>query len=119
MWPLIPIIPALFVFGLGMTSIYFGKKLSAPCLKFGGFVMSIGTLIIIILLIIAAVKEPMHPMGMNGPMMGGKCPMMEMMRDGRMMNNGNMMDMNDQACNCKCPMMDPKGRPMPNMQHKK
>jgi len=131
MWPLIPIIPALLVFGLGMTSIYFGKKLSAPCLKVGGFVMSIGTLIIIILLTIAAIKGPMHPMGMNGPF-GGRCPMMETMRNGGMMHEGMMMDdgtMNNMGCGQNCPMMNQQDqKPMPKMppqpmhpmmQHKK
>ena len=133
-FPLLPMIPALLVFGLGMTSLYFGKKLSSPCLKTGGFVMSIGTLIIILLLMVACVKVHMHPMG---PMMGGRCPMMEMMKNGGMMhegmmNNGMMMDdgtMNNMGCGQNCPMMNQQDqKPMPKMppqpmhpmmQHKK
>ncbi|MCX6113540.1 MAG: hypothetical protein NTY22_09755 [Proteobacteria bacterium] len=99
-FPLLPMIPALLVFGLGMASLYFGKKVSSPCLKIGGFVMSIGTLIIIIFLMVACVKVHMHPMGMNGPMMGGRCPMMEMMKEG---HDGYLTNMPDQSCGCNCP----------------
>ena len=110
--PLLPMIPALLVFGLGMMSLYFGKKLSSPCLKMGGFVMSIGTLVIIILLMVAVVRGHRPPMGMNGPMMGGRCPMM--MHEG-MMDEGMM---NDMGCKQNCPMMNQQEQ-KPMMQHKK
>ncbi len=111
MWPILPLLPALVVFGLGMTSLYFGKKESSPCLKLGGFVMSLGAIAIMVVLLITLFKPHAGPMCMGDPMnpmnpmmnpMGPKCPMMmQQMMPGQ--HNGN-------CCN---------SMPMPPMPHKK
>ena len=79
MWPILPLLPSLVVFGLGMTSLYFGKKESSSCLKIGGFVMSIGSVVIILFLLMTALRPHTKPMCMGGDEQMGpmahKCPM--------------------------------------------
>ena len=118
---ILPVLPSLFVFGCGMVLLYFAKKKSSMCLKVGGFVMSIGASLIIIMLMTLAIMNHRHPMeiGMHegmGPMgpMGGRCPMMEMMKD------GGMPEGSQPPCSCpgKCGMMGgqqnpPQNPPMP------
>lgn len=86
MWPIFPLLPSLVVFGLGMASLYFGKRESSSCLKTGGFVMSIGSLLIMIFLLMSLFKthpapmcmgDQINPMGPKCPMMQGKCMMGE------------------------------------------
>ncbi|MEI6080004.1 MAG: hypothetical protein WCQ53_05165 [bacterium] len=109
--PILPVLPSLIVFGCGMVLLYFAKKKSSMCLKVGGFVMSIGAGLIIIMLVVLAVMSHRHTMEMGthdgmGPM-GGRCPMMEMMKD------GGMPEGPQPPCNCpgKCGMMGGQQNP--------
>ena len=109
LFPLLPLIPALAVFGFGTFLIYFGKKESSPCLKWGGYVASIGAALIIIVLLVFVAKGIAHRMGHEGPM-GEGCPMVEMMKGGQMgmMPGQPNMPAQPQGCNCpKCGPMHP------------
>jgi hypothetical protein len=53
----VPLIPALFVFGMGMVLLHYGKKESSCTLKWGGWVMSVGTALIMLFLLVMIAKH--------------------------------------------------------------
>ena len=77
----IPLIPALFVFGMGMVLLHYAKKESSRALKCGGWVMTIGTTLIMLFLLVMIAKhhfgcgEHKGMMG-EGPQ-GPQCAMMQ------------------------------------------
>ena len=79
----IPFIPALFVFGMGMVLLHFAKKESSCSLKWGGWVMTIGTTLIMLFLLAMIIKHHCcrHEEGPQGPQ-GPQCPMMQGMHPG-------------------------------------
>jgi hypothetical protein len=104
LFPLLPLIPALAVFGFGTFLLYYGKKESSPCLKWGGYVASIGAAFIILLLVLFMAKKVIYH-GEHNEMMGpGGCPMMEGMKGGEMGGKmGGMPGMPAQPQGCNCP----------------
>lgn len=79
---LLPFIPALFVFGMGMVLLHYAKKESSCALKWGGWVMTIGTMLIMLCLAIMIVKHHFHKEMNSECMPGMECPMMQGMHPG-------------------------------------
>jgi len=73
-FPVLPLIPALFVFGMGMVLLHYAKKESSCSLKWGGWVMTVGTTLIMLFLLVIVVKQQFR-CGEN--QQGPQCPMMQ------------------------------------------
>lgn len=88
---IIPLIPALFVFGMGMVLIHYGKKESCRILKCGGRVMAIGTTLIMIFLLVMLVKHHFGCGEHKGMMEGQQGPQCATMQGGE----------GSQGCGCQ------------------
>jgi len=64
---LMPIFPSLVIFGFGILFLHFGKKQKSRWLKIGGYVLSIGAILMMLLSIYFFVMKPKA----GCPCMGG------------------------------------------------
>ncbi|MFH1223467.1 MAG: hypothetical protein V1647_03885, partial [Pseudomonadota bacterium] len=79
---LMPLIPALIIFGAGTFFLYYGKKNKSAALRTGGWVMSLGAVLLIVLVLFFFAKhklshEDKDRCGMNSMKHGCGCPMMD------------------------------------------
>jgi len=92
---LMPLVPSLIIFGAGACLLFYGKKNKSSALRVGGWVMTIGAVVIMVGALYLFTKNR----GEEHHFMHDGCPMMEMMKA------------HGQGCGCMGGNMD-MGKPM-------